>query len=323
MYRAERIVFWLIALVATSLPAWWCCLWFLPSSRPFFKPSHWPDTALLDFWLADVFLWLLMLMALFAIHSVQRQPAYRDRMQWIVWTLALVSAYPTLYCLAISLRSGESWIASTLMASLTGLLLSCATIVGFPGQQSATFREINLPPTAALASTLFQVCIFWGLFLGIIPQGVAECEVHILENALPNSSVAWPLQQTVFVTLFVPASCLGLWSAFTMAYRGRGTPLPTALPPRLVAQGPYRFIRNPMALAGVLQGLGVGYLLGSFAVLAGSLVAGFFWNACVRPAEEADLAQRFGASFVQYRDRVGIWIPKRAKPTDLDPRPEN
>lgn len=95
-----------------------------------------------------------------------------------------------------------------------------------------------------------------------------------------------------------------------MALLGNGTPLPTATAPYLVVGGPYRFVRNPMALAGIVQGVAVGWYFGSLAVIAYAFTGALLWHFCVRPIEEADLQQRFPADYPQYREAVGLWLPR-------------
>ena len=86
-----------------------------------------------------------------------------------------------------------------------------------------------------------------------------------------------------------------------MATRGEGTPLPTQTARRLVIKGPYRWIRNPMVVAGLVQGLCVGLLLGSRLAVVVPLAGALVWNYVIRPVEEADLETRFGESFRAYR----------------------
>jgi protein-S-isoprenylcysteine O-methyltransferase Ste14 len=105
------------------------------------------------------------------------------------------------------------------------------------------------------------------------------------------------------------ASALGFWSAVVMSAFGDGTPLPSAMPNRLVIAGPYRWIRNPMAVAGIVQGGAVGLILESWLVVAYAVVGSLVWNYAVRPLEESDLRERFGEEFQQYRDTVRCWIP--------------
>jgi len=122
-----------------------------------------------------------------------------------------------------------------------------------------------------------------------------------------------PLQHSVWARVgpivFVVASALGIWSCVSMALRGEGTPLPVATARNLVVVGPYRFVRNPMAVAGAFRTIGVGLWLGSWMVILSSLAGALIWNTYIRPAEEADLAARFGADYESYRDVVRCWIP--------------
>lgn len=114
-------------------------------------------------------------------------------------------------------------------------------------------------------------------------------------------------------------SALGLWSAVVMSTLGDGTPLPSAMPSRLVIAGPYRWIRNPMAVAGIAQGAAVGLILQSWLVVAYAVLGSLVWNYAVRPLEEADLEDRFGEEFQHYRATVRCWIPQGSK-TQRSPR---
>jgi protein-S-isoprenylcysteine O-methyltransferase Ste14 len=109
--------------------------------------------------------------------------------------------------------------------------------------------------------------------------------------------------------LFVLGGLLGLTSGLVMAVNGRGTPLPTDCARELVVVGPYRCIRNPMAVAGLTQGVAVGVFLGSPAVIAYALLGGPVWDLFVRPWEEADLERRFGGRYRRYRAAVRCWLP--------------
>ncbi len=61
-----------------------------------------------------------------------------------------------------------------------------------------------------------------------------------------------------------------------------------------------------MALAGILQGLAVGWYLGSYGVLAYALAGAFAWHHLVRPVEEADLRKRFGSQYLRYQRAVRL-----------------
>ncbi|WP_241237243.1 methyltransferase family protein [Brachybacterium saurashtrense] len=163
--------------------------------------------------------------------------------------------------------------------------------------------------SAPLRATLAQMLAFWALFLLVIPAPIACAERRWgLSLALPTT-VAGGLS-IAGIVLIVAASTLGVWSAVTMAQLGRGTPLPGAMAHHLVIAGPYRWIRNPMAVAGIAQGAGMGLLLGSWLVLLYAVAGGVLWHVLVRPAEERDLAERFGQEYVRYRARVRCWLPR-------------
>lgn len=98
---------------------------------------------------------------------------------------------------------------------------------------------------------------------------------------------------------------------------GKGTLAPWNPTQRLVVQGVYRHVRNPM-ISGVLA-----ILLGE-AVLAASLPIAcwllFFLtaNAIYLPlAEEPGLVKRFGDDYEEYRRNVPRWVP-RLKPWSLE-----
>lgn len=160
-------------------------------------------------------------------------------------------------------------------------------------------------PLGHLGRTFGQIVLFWGVGLGLIPWVIAVLEARL------GLSITMPLGvRFAGGALLLISSALGLWSAVTMSTLGLGTPLPSAMPRRLVIAGPYRFVRNPMAVAGITQGVAVGLMASSWLVVIYALCGSLIWNWVVRPHEEADLEARFGADFDAYRQRVSCWIPR-------------
>lgn len=155
-----------------------------------------------------------------------------------------------------------------------------------------------------LIKTLVQTVVFWLTFLFVLPVGITWFEVQVdITGFQPWVILGW--------LLFIAFSSLGLTSGLTMSLIGRGTPLPLDCPQKLVVRGPYRWVRNPMAVAGIGQGISVGLIMGSISVIAYSLAGGFIWHYFVRPSEEADLEHRFGDAFSEYKRSTWCWIPKR------------
>ncbi len=68
-----------------------------------------------------------------------------------------------------------------------------------------------------------------------------------------------------------------------------------------------------------MQGLAVGWLLGSFGILAYSMLGVFAWHCLVRPVEERELLERFGEEYVRYRSTTSLWFPsfKRSQKSEI------
>jgi protein-S-isoprenylcysteine O-methyltransferase Ste14 len=146
--------------------------------------------------------------------------------------------------------------------------------------------------------------LFWGLFLFVWPPLIARLDRDVA------TAMHIPHMRLAAAVLFVVASALGIGSAVTMVTRGRGTPLPIDGPRHLVVSGPYAWVRNPMAVAGLTQGVAVALWLRSPLVLAYVLAGGVTWHWFVRPLEEAHLVASFGEEYRQYRARVPLWLPR-------------
>ena len=171
---------------------------------------------------------------------------------------------------------------------------------------STLFREARpAPPGVHLMWTWAQSAVIWALALAVGPYALTR-----LEAALGVPTFAFDHQLAVGLAILVVASVLNLASGRAMALRGDGTPLPTACARRLVVAGPYAYLRNPMAVFGLAQGVGVAVALGSWLVLAYVAAGGVLWHLAIRPAEEADLEGRFGEPYRAYRRHVRCWIPR-------------
>jgi protein-S-isoprenylcysteine O-methyltransferase Ste14 len=94
------------------------------------------------------------------------------------------------------------------------------------------------------------------------------------------------------------------------ALRGRGTPLPLDPPKKLVVEGPYRIVRNPMYWSVAFVIFGEAAVFHSFALV--ELVAAFAVgvNVFVLLYEEPALRRKFGEEYEAYCKRVPRWLPR-------------
>jgi len=101
-----------------------------------------------------------------------------------------------------------------------------------------------------------------------------------------------------------------LWVSIVFVRKGQGTPIPIEPPTRLVLQGLYRYVRNPMYAGAVLILLGDVIFFHSGWLL---LYAVGLWSAlhiALVVFEEPQLKKRFGADYEQYLKAVPRWIPR-------------
>jgi protein-S-isoprenylcysteine O-methyltransferase Ste14 len=101
-----------------------------------------------------------------------------------------------------------------------------------------------------------------------------------------------------------------VWTISLFVRVGRGTLAPWDPTQRLVAQGPYRRVRNPMIS-------GVGAILVGEVLIAGSPWLALWFaifaalNAVYIPlVEEPGLRERFGEDYNAYSDAVPRWLPR-------------
>ena len=112
------------------------------------------------------------------------------------------------------------------------------------------------------------------------------------------------------VLFLVAGLALFAWCVTLFAGVGQGTLAPWDPTRRLVAVGPYRYVRNPMISAVAMILAGEALLFGSRA-LAVWLAVLVTWNHLYFVfSEEPGLARRFGQSYLDYKAAVPRWIPR-------------
>lgn len=225
------------------------------------------------------------------------------------WT-ALVAVAMAVYA-TLTTEAGWGVLVMVAAAGCSLLALSAVLLGRLPAEWivRGPFRFRAAPPGRStwslLLETLGQIAVFWSLFLVVLPLAIA-----VLERRWGLSIPVPPPVVALGAIVLVAASAIGIWSAVTMVTLGGGTPLPGAMAQRMVVAGAYRWVRNPMAVAGIGQGVAVGMLLGSWLVVGYALLGSLVWNTLVRPFEEADLQERFGEQFQAYRAQVRCWLPQ-------------
>ena len=90
--------------------------------------------------------------------------------------------------------------------------------------------------------------------------------------------------------------------------RGGGGPGLEVPPDRIVADGPYRYVRNPMYLGHLIFMLGLWITFSSWLAFVLFVFHAVWFDRRVRK-DEANLELRFGEDYRAYKRRVKRWIP--------------
>jgi protein-S-isoprenylcysteine O-methyltransferase Ste14 len=112
------------------------------------------------------------------------------------------------------------------------------------------------------------------------------------------------------ISLIIAGTGLYVDTAFWgFAVRGQGTPAPIDPPKKLVVDGPYSVVRNPMycSVASVMFGEALMFRSGVLAVLTVAFFAASM--TFVLLYEEPVLRRKFGAEYEEYCRRVPRWLP--------------
>ena len=271
-------------LQAALISAWWIGL---GSSADFFDAFQFDGISAKAFWA-----FFTPDMVLIAGLSAVR--AYRDSSA-VEFVILGAFGYASLYCCNATALTASGYLPTGLM--LAGLFYNL-----FLCFNQSLFRSSSSSLMWNFVKTGVQTVCIWIITLILIPGIILDAF-----NAafLPGFGI----QLWMGLGLFLCFSLLGLTSAFFMVRHGGGTPLPLDQTNHLVVSGPYQYVRNPMAIAGIGQGLAIAIIFQSIPILVYSLVGALVWHLVVRPIEERDMARRFGDAYLAYRQRVTCWIP--------------
>ena len=112
------------------------------------------------------------------------------------------------------------------------------------------------------------------------------------------------------VPVIAAGAALYAWCVWNFATVGGGTPGPWDAPKRVVAAGPYRWVRNPIYLAALLIVLGEAWLFLSPQLVAYAAVMAVTFHLFITGYEERTLDRRFGRAYQDYLATVPRWIPR-------------
>lgn len=211
-------------------------------------------------------------------------------------------AYATLWCVAASLLTRSGYLGSALM-----ILAGAANIFAMYGDRLFVRRPHQSPGRRAFETTA-QSVVMWTLFLFVMPGIILDA------FGRPPPTLAPTVWTVLGGVAFCAFGLLGITSSAFMVMKGKGTPVPFNAASQLVVSGPYRWVRNPMAIAGLGQGLAVALACRSPEIAVYVLTGMLVWDRLVRPIEAQDLRRRFGDEFRDDCRNVRCWVPRWGVP---------
>lgn len=121
--------------------------------------------------------------------------------------------------------------------------------------------------------------------------------------------VAWAAVPVIAV-----GAALYVWCVWNFAAIGDGTPGPWDAPARVVATGPYRWVRNPIYIGALGVVTGEAWLFMSWRLLIYAGARAVCFHLFVLGYEERTLTRRFGGAYLEYKRAVPRWIPRPPRP---------
>jgi protein-S-isoprenylcysteine O-methyltransferase Ste14 len=170
-------------------------------------------------------------------------------------------------------------------------------------RQRKCFRRNRRQTMFVLGRVVTYASLFIGLVLIYVPARLLSWSGIVAPAAIG-------VRQITGMVVGSAGALVALWSIFSFALIGRGTPAPFDPPRRLVIQGPYRFVRNPMYI-------GAAFVIAGEALFYESLVlqmyVGLFLlitHLFVIWYEEPTLRRTFGEEYEAYCLQIRRRWPK-------------
>lgn len=147
------------------------------------------------------------------------------------------------------------------------------------------------------------------VFILFVPGTVAILLPYFLLSTF-NPSFTFETDQIQYIGLLplLFGAIICLWCFWDFISFGEGTPAPIDPPKKLVVDGLYRFVSNPMYIGIILIIFGEAVLFSSLLLLAYMLVVFLIFHLFVIGYEEPALKSTFGESYEKYRASVPRWL---------------
>ncbi len=146
------------------------------------------------------------------------------------------------------------------------------------------------------------------LFLSVVALFIVAALLTDKWLRLPDI-ILLPWTVIAGLVLLVPGLVLYIWTLIDFI-KSRGTPAPVNPPVHLISSGLYAYSRNPMITGIFLTYFGLGLLIGSLSLIVFyTPLFILFMHFYLIKVEEKELELKFGQAYLDYKQRVPMYLP--------------
>jgi protein-S-isoprenylcysteine O-methyltransferase Ste14 len=161
-------------------------------------------------------------------------------------------------------------------------------------------RRMPSETLSALISTLFFLFVLLPIFYLWIPYEIISSRYVYSFNI--------GVLRYFGICFIILGTIIGITCSIGFVVQGKGSPIPFSPTKELVVTGIYRYVRNPLYIAGSSVLIGETLFFQSFGLLIYFIImfGVFYFQAFM---EEKHLENEFGETYNHYRETVPGWIP--------------
>jgi protein-S-isoprenylcysteine O-methyltransferase Ste14 len=150
--------------------------------------------------------------------------------------------------------------------------------------------------------TILFILLVPGFLLGVVPLFVLP--------KIPSLTLQPGWWNWSAIPLWLAGIIILCLCAYRFVKKGHGTPVPLDPPKKLVVDGLYRYVRNPMYVGALLIQAGMVPWFGSLTQVVYWFFLFIGFNLFIRANEEPFLRKTFGTQYEEYCRTVPRWIPR-------------
>jgi len=150
----------------------------------------------------------------------------------------------------------------------------------------------------------FLLAVFYGLSVLLIFPFIF---IH-LNSIFSLPIYSFFLLKIIGIVLIFVGAASWFYCVTLFYFLGKGTPVPTQPPKKLVIKGLYQYTRNPMYVSVLIIMLGYFFFSGHLMLLIYLFLLAGFFQLFITHYEEPTLKKKFGKKYKEYLRKTPRWL---------------